>query len=122
MLFPSIKLLFFCVYIPPQQTSEATSSINDFIVNSCDSFLDNQREFHLCLCADFNSFDIDNLCASLDLTDTDSQPTLGKERLDRFLVSTTLAQEHNISTIIGPPIANSDHCSLSCDLHYNIIV
>ena len=117
--FPSIKLLFVCVYIPPQQSCEEIVLINDFLINSCDSFLNNNhRDYHLCICADFNRLDISNLCASLDLTDIDSPPTLGNERLDRFLFSTAISQDQSISTAIGPPIANSDHRSLLCNLCY----
>ena len=101
---PTLKLLFMCIYIPPQQPADSACNINNFVINTCDHFFNQLNDFNLCICADFNRFDISSLCATFDLIDFDSPPTLGNARLDRFLISADLARRCEIIINIGPPI------------------
>jgi hypothetical protein len=118
-VFPQMKLLFSCVYIPPQQTSESTKSINDYFINTFDHLLNKYSYFNVCICADSNRFEVANLCSFLDLIDVESPPTFGNARLDRFLFSSSFSQLQNNDIQIGPPIDNASHShsSLLCKLH-----
>ena len=110
----SLKLIFLCAYIPPSQPVDTCIQISDFIVNICDHILSLHANYDICICADFNQFNVTQICTALDLVDIDSPPTLGLNRLDRFLCSANIAYRVNCAG--GAPISDSDHSSLICTL------
>lgn len=109
--FPSSKILFTCIYIPPQISSSDRKIVEDYIQSSTDALLTRFPDFSLILSGDLNKFNVSSLQESLDLSSLVTEPTRASSYLDYFLVSSSLANRFSVT--VEAPIANSDHRCIS---------
>ena len=105
----SLKHIVVTFYIPPlvSLSKSMNTEIEEFVVKNVDQFLLTYIDFDIFLTDDFNNLDVSNLCRLLNLIDVVTDPTRGKNILDRVLISKVLSDTY--TCIVGPPIGNSDH-------------
>ena len=110
---PTLNLSVFCVYVPPNLSSNSLKIIRDDIISITDEHLTRHSNRNLMLLGDFNHFDVCNLTSELNLTDIVDKPTRGSNILDHILISENL-KSHYVSSNVKyeSPIGNSDHQSL----------
>lgn len=108
--FPTSKLIFVCIYIPPDASVSKVSVIEDYIVTNADHFLTICSNFSLIICGDLNQFKLSHIVESLDLVNCVKEPTRGLAFLDCVLVSESLSEEYIVE--VCAPVANSDHRSI----------
>ena len=110
---PTLNLSVFCVYVPPNLSSNSLKTIKDDIISITDEHLTLHSNRNFMILGDFNHFDVCSLSSELSLTDIVDQPTRGANILDHILVSEDL-KSHYVSSNVKHecPIGNSDHLSL----------
>ena len=114
LYFPYCNLLLFTLYIPPKFSITGNNIITDFISTTFDHFLASHPACSICICGDFNQFDIQPLCSVLNVHNIVNAPTrLGSNStLDYVLLSPNLVDCYSLS--VEAPFANSDHKTLIC--------
>ena len=111
LFLQSAKILLLCIYIPPSVKAADLKAIETYIVNSCDYFSTTLHEHNVVIGGDFNTFNTNLLCTDLNLKNIVNSPTCGDSFLDKIQLSDSLSKLS--SSAVGPPLANSDHCSVS---------
>ena len=106
-----MTIIFACIYVPPDFSVSHSTAVDDYIISNSDTFLSKLHDFDIVLCGDFNRFDTNSLCNQLYLENLVHEPTRNSALLDYVLVSKTISSYFSVS--VGPPIANSDHNSIS---------
>ena len=110
---PKLNLSVFCIYVPPNLSSNSLRTIRDNIICIIDEHLILHSNRNLMLLGDFNHFDVHNLSSELSLTDIIDEPTRGPNILDHILISEGLKSNYVSSNVeYECPIGNSDHLSL----------
>lgn len=104
---PSSKLIFVCLYIPPDIALTQKYAIDEYITSNCDYFLSSLYDFDLIICGDFNRFDSNSIVNHLDLVNLVKEPTRNLAMLDYLFVSYNLLTNYKVE--VSSPIANSDH-------------
>jgi hypothetical protein len=107
---PAARLIFVCMYIPPDNALSCRSVIDEYVISNCDAFLCSRCDFEVVLCGDFNRYNIQNVLTHLDLVNLVTEPTRGSALLDYFLISLALSTNYTVN--VTSPIANSDHSSI----------
>ena len=108
------KLLFGCVYLPPNCSNDITATDN--LICCVDSLLAKYTSHKLVISGDFNQADVKNICDNLELYMSCTLPTRGNITLDNILVSNSLIKLiDNVSTL--PPL-----CNLSNDIESDHLI
>lgn len=108
---PSSKIIFSCIYIPPDMSVSKQLTIDDYIISNVDEFLTKFPDYDLIITGDLNKFKLRHISQSLDLVSLVNEPTRGSSVLDHFLISSSISSDYKVS--VTAPIANSDHNSIS---------
>ena len=109
--FPSIKVIFACLYIPPEYATTHEHVINEYIIRNTDIFLSYLTESDIIICGDLNRYNIQTICNQLDLDSLVQEPTRNAALLDYILISKIISSDFSVT--VGPPISTSDHNSIS---------
>ena len=115
LCLPKIKVLFTCVYLPPDSVTLARnrSGIDDYIISNFDVFLAKYCDFDIIMCGDLNRYDVQSISAHLDLLNLVTEPTRSNVILDYFLVSSAKSHAYNVT--VAAPISNSDHATINAE-------
>jgi len=107
---PDMKLILLCMYVPPDLTSRQLSNVEGFLVSLSDNLLSLKPYHRLIITGDMNSFNTNELCGKLCLTDLVTKPTRLLRILDHILISNELFPEyHSDSVSYDAPLGNADH-------------
>ena len=87
---PTLNLSVFCVYVPPNLSSNSLKVIKDEILSITDEHLTRHQNRNLIIHGDFNHFDVSSLSSELSLTDIIDEPTRRANILDHILVGEEL--------------------------------
>ena len=110
LCLPYAKIIFTCMYIPPDFAVSHSGLIDDYIVTNVDNFLSYLCDFDVIICGDFNKYDVQDICNQLDLDNMVQEPTRISAFLDYILISKTISASYHVS--VESPISNSDHRSI----------
>lgn len=109
--FPCHRIIFTCLYIPPDDAITQNCVIDTYIIRNTDAFLSEMIDFDVILCGDLNQYKIHPICNQLNLTNLVHEPTRNLVVLDYILTSRNISS--SFSVCVGPPISNSDHRCVS---------
>ena len=109
--FPCHRIIFTCLYIPPDHAITQNSVIDTYIIANTDMFLSELVDFDLVLCGDLNQYKVHSICNQLNLVNLVHEPTRNTAVLDYILTSRNISTSFSVS--VGPPISNSDHRCVS---------
>ena len=107
LAIPNCKLIFICIYFPPDCVVSQSSVLTNFIISQCDLILSTYHDFDIFLCGDFNRLQTKSIEDSFDLVNVVNEPTRGNATLDLFLVTASLVSRLDAS--VEAPVCNSDH-------------
>lgn len=109
---PQSNVLLLCLYIPPNLTSAQHNEISDNMTQYLDTFLQEKPNIKPIICGDFNDYHTDLFLTHFNCVNRVKNPTRGNSFLDQIWISESLEDNYPDSAIVGPPLANSDHCSV----------
>ena len=124
-LFCGSRVILCCViYIPPGLCKDVHQHISDFLVNEFDALLSANPHSNIIIAGDFNDFSCAIFEEELALSGKVNRPTRGDAILDKIFMDSDLSAVFDEYATIGPPIDNSDHCSvlLRSNLHMSNIL
>lgn len=102
------------LYIPPNLAACQYQQVNDFLIDLCDR---SPTKFFMII-GDLNQLKTKELELTLQLIQLVNVPTRKNSILDKILMTETLVSfyidaQDNVSPVkVGPPIGNSDHCTV----------
>ena len=103
--FDSSLAFMFCLYIPPNLSSDTFVFVQDYIVNCLDYVLNMFPNASLYVCGDFNRYDMSFLYNQFNLCNIVSSPTFGNKVLDKVFCFEHSA--NHMSTRTAPPLGNA---------------
>ena len=108
----SFRYFLFLLYIPPGLPKQEHDDIVLFMTHSLDDAMNIDPDARILVCGDFNDFPQLFLSEQFGLLKKVHSPTRGSAILDQILVDCDLCDAYESSASIGPPIKNSDHCTI----------
>ena len=112
-LFCASRVILCCViYVPPGLCKDVHQHISDFLVNEFDALLSANPHSNIIIAGDFNDFSCAIFEEELALSGKVNIPTRGDAILDKIFIDSDFSTVFDEYATIGPPIDNSDHCSI----------
>ncbi len=112
LLLTSCKVALFVAYVPPIPALRDYHLINDFIIQNVDLVLKKVPSYDLIVCGDFNRFNVNDICLSLNLVNVHNKPTYGCAELDYILISEDLIENYMVTTCSPFDRSKVPHLSL----------
>jgi len=107
LCFKFNKLLFLLLYVPPNLKSSTHLELNEFLVSTIDTILQDNSYLSPIICGDLNDFKTNEVSNKICLKNIVTQCTRKTSTLDKFLVQKEQSQSYKIE--IKSPISTSDH-------------
>ena len=100
------------IYVPPGLSRNDHAAIVDFLIHELDHFLLLFPNDRLVFAGDVNDFELEFLRENFCLSNRVTEPTRNGAFLDQVWIDEYLCDLYPHPAIVGPPLKNSDHCSV----------
>ena len=108
----SRRFLFCLLYVPPGLIRQDHDDIVSYVTQTLDDALSRDADVRILVCGDFNDLTTSFLSEQFGLVKKVLSPTRGEATLDQIFIDCDLCELYEDSAVVGPPIKNSDHCSV----------